>query len=766
MGWFENQIEERRAADQQLLEDSFIRIAGVLLGQRSADRISDMRIITEGAIDEILKYYHYKTTPVPEDIVTAQEHLDYCLRPRGLMYRSVELTEGWYRDSFGPILAFMKEEGLPVALLPGKITGYSFTDPKTGARRRLNAKTAGLFETQAFCFYRPLPRRKLGIPDLFVYMKNCMSLSDIILIVASTAVVSMVGILMPRIIRALTGPVLESGRANALIGIAICMICVALSSQLLGSVKGLMQSRLDTKTSLGVEASMMMRLLSLPADFFRQYSPGELKSRSLSVNQLCSTLLDLVLNTGLTSLTSLLYVTQIFSFAPALVIPSLIICLVTVVFSVMTTLLQIRISRRRMDLAAKESGMSYSLITGVQKIRLAGAEKRIFAKWMNLYAEGAELAYNPPLFIKINGVISTGITLFSNIIMMYLAVHSGIGPSSYFAFTAAYGMLSGAFMSLSGIALSVAKIKPILEMAEPFLKTEPEAPEGREIVTSLNGGIELNHVSFRYSDAAPYILNDLSLTVRPGEYVAIVGKTGCGKSTLVRLLLGFEKPQKGAVYYDGKDINSLDLPSLRRKIGTVMQDSGLFQGDIYSNIAISAPELTLAEAWEAAQKAGIAEDIRSMPMGMHTIISEGQGGISGGQRQRIMIARAIAPKPKILIFDEATSALDNRTQRQVSDSLDAMGCTRLVIAHRLSTIRHCDRILVLEGGRIIEDGTYEDLIDRGGFFAELVERQRLDTGETRDTVPADRQRPDTGTAQGAGPVNRQKPEAGAARAQA
>jgi ABC-type bacteriocin/lantibiotic exporter with double-glycine peptidase domain len=287
-------------------------------------------------------------------------------------------------------------------------------------------------------------------------------------------------------------------------------------------------------------------------------------------------------------------------------------------------------------------------------------------------------------------------------------------------------MLMGAFMSVSGVALYAAQIRPILEMAEPFLNTEPETAENKEIVTSIAGGIELNHVSFRYSEDTPYILNDMSLKIKQGEYVAIVGKTGCGKSTLVRLLLGFEKPEKGAVFYDGRDIEHLDKSSLRRKIGTVMQDAGLFQGDIYSNIVISAPELTVEEAWEAAEIAGIAEDIRSMPMGMNTIISEGQGGISGGQKQRIMIARAVAPKPKLLIFDEATSALDNKTQKQVSEALDKMGCTRLVIAHRLSTIKHCDRILVLDGGSIIEDGTYDELINNKGFFAELVERQRVD----------------------------------------
>ena len=251
------------------------------------------------------------------------------------------------------------------------------------------------------------------------------------------------------------------------------------------------------------------------------------------------------------------------------------------------------------------------------------------------------------------------------------------------------------------------------------------ASEHETLEALQSGGVELSHVSFKYKEGMPNILDDLSLKIRPGQYVAIVGKTGCGKSTLMRILLGFEKPQKGAVYYDGKDLNQIDLKSLRRKIGTVMQTGGLFQGSLFSNITISAPQLTQQEAWEAAEMAGIADDIRRMPMGMHTMVSEGGGGISGGQRQRLMIARAIAPKPKILMFDEATSALDNLTQKKVSESLDSLKCTRIVIAHRLSTIRQCDRIIVLDGGHIVEDGTYEELIEKGEFFADLVERQRV-----------------------------------------
>ena len=729
MGWFENQIEDRREADQLLLEDSFVKAAGVVLGSRDAERISDANIVTKNAIDEVLKYYHYRPVEVPESIQAPGEQLDYCLRRYGMMRREVELKEGWYKNAYGPMLAVRDKDNMTVALLPGKIRGYYYNDPASGRQVRIDSKTAANFRKDATCFYKPLPQKKLGIPDLLLYMNSCFSAGDTILRIVSMLAVTLIGLMMPRLTKALTGPVMASGSVKALIGIAVCMACVQVSTQLITSVSGMLAKRIEIKTSLGVQSSMMMRIMSLPPEFFRRYSPGELKSRAMSVNQLCALMLGMVMTTSLSSVMSLVYILQIMHFARILVIPSLVIILITVAFSTLSTIVQVKLFRKSMDISAKESGMSYSMISGVQKIKLAGAEKRMFARWLDLYSEEAALAYDPPLFLKINGVISTAISLLSTIVMYFLAVESGTSQSSYFAFMSAYGMVMGAFTAMSGIALSAAQIKPMLEMAEPFLTTVPETSGDREIVTDISGNVELDHVSFRYTDDTPYILNDMSIRIKPGEYVAIVGKTGCGKSTLMRLLLGFEKPDKGAVLYDGKDLESLDLPSLRRKVGTVMQNGGLFQGDIYSNIVITAPELTLDDAWKAAEIAGIADDIRDMPMGMFTVISEGSGGISGGQKQRIMIARAVAPGPKLLMFDEATSALDNKTQKQVSEALDAMGCTRIVIAHRLSTIKHCDRILVLDGGRIVEDGTYDELIEKKGFFAELVERQRIDSGE-------------------------------------
>lgn len=727
MGWFENQIEERRTADQQLLEDSFVKVAGVVLGQRSAEKISDARIVTKNAIDEILKAYHYKPVVPPESIQNVNAQLDYCLQYYGLMRRSVELTEGWYKDAYGPILGFLGKEKHPVALLPGRFHGYYYTDPVTKKRVHLNKHTATQLDAEAWCFYRPLPQKKLGMDDLLLYMKRCVSLADCAWIVTAALAVTLVGLLLPRLTRALTGPVLQSKSPNALTGAGICVLCVLIASQLLSAGKGLVVKRLEVKTSLCVQASIMMRLLSLPASFFRKYSPGELKSRAMGVSTISTLLIGIVMSTGLSSLFALLYLPQILGFAPSLTLPSLAAIVLTVGVTAAATFAQARINRKHLEHEARESGLRYALLSGVQKIKLAGAEKRVFAKWLDVYAEGAELVYNPPTLVKVSGVFTLGITLISNIVLYGLAVRNGIQPASWFAFSAAYGALMGAFTALANTAASAAKIRPILENAEPILSAVPETNEGKEIVTALSGSVELDHVSFRYSSDTPYILKDLSLKIRPGDYVALVGKTGCGKSTLIRLLLDFETPESGAVYYDGKDLRSLDPASLRKHVGTVMQDAGLFQGDIYSNIVISAPQLGQEEAWEAAELAGVANDIRSFPMGMHTHVAEGQGGISGGQKQRILIARAIVTKPKLLIFDEATSALDNKTQKHISKALDAMDCTRIVIAHRLSTIKNCSRILVLDGGRIIEEGSYDELIEKGGFFAELVRRQQLTT---------------------------------------
>ena len=726
MGWFDEQIRLRKKNDDSVFEEAFVGMADAVLGSKMSSAFTSDEAKAQGAIEEILKFYKVKQREVPDSVKGLNDRLEYLLRPHGIMRRNINLEKGWYKDSIGAVLGTRKDDGSIVAFIPKGLSGYVYFDAPTGKWVKLSKKTEALFEDEGICFYKPFPLTKLTVRTLMRYILNTLSTADFVLVILATLAVSLIGLLSPKLNNLLMGTIVESESMRLLFGITIFMVCVTISSLLIRAVKTLIMTRINTKMDLSVQAATMMHVLSLPADFFKQYSAGELSSRAQYIQSLCSMLISTVLNTGLTSIFSLIYVSQIFEYAPALVVPSLLIIFTTILFSLITTFYQMKYSKKQMEIAAEESGMSYALITGVQKIKLSGAEKRAYARWSKLYAKQVELTYNPPMFLRANGAFSSIISLTGALVMYFMSVQSGVSVADYYAFNTAYGMVSGAFMSLAGIATTIAQFKPILEMAKPIMDAVPEVSEGKLVIDRLSGGIELNNVSFRYNENMPLVVDNLSLKIRPGQYVAIVGATGCGKSTLMRIMLGFEKPGKGAVYYDGKDLSGIDLKSLRRKIGVVMQNGKLFQGDIFSNITISAPQLSMDEAWEAAEMAGIAEDIRRMPMGMHTIISEGSGGVSGGQRQRLMIARAIAPKPKILMFDEATSALDNLTQKIVSDSLDKLKCTRIVIAHRLSTIRQCDRIIYLEKGQIVEDGTYDELIAKNGKFAELVERQRLD----------------------------------------
>ena len=726
MSWFDEQIHHRDLSDQEVMEDSLLHIASAVLGGGKARTLQDKQTAAKDALEEILKYYHIKSSGIPDDISELEDQLETCLQPHGLMWRRVHLGGKWYRNSMGPILAFRKDNDNSVALLPGPVFGYCYRDPDTGKTHRVNKANASQFSEEALCFYCPLPLKKLGVRDLLIYLAESLNTEDFVFYFVLALTVTLLGMLMTNITRALTGFVLESKDVPLLMGTAVFMISTVFASVLIKTAQQIMMTRISTKASVSMDAAIMMRIINMPPRFFRQYSSGELSTRYGAIGQFCDLLLGNIFSTGISALLSTLYITQIFFYAPSLAKTSLLIIAAGMIMSLISGLIQMRISRELMEKSSKESGLSFALITGIQKIRLAGAEKRAFAKWGHEYADVAALSYNPPMLTRVGTAVSIAINLIGTIFLFFLAVENKVTPSEYISFNSAYGAVSASFGALTGAALSIAGIGPVLDVARPILETEPEASESREHVSHLSGSIELSEVYFRYDQNMPWVINGVNLKINAGDYIAIVGTTGCGKSTLVRLLLGFEKPDKGAIYYDGKDIANLDLHSLRRNIGTVTQDGTLFQGDIFSNIAISAPQMKLEDAWEAAELAGIADDIRAMPMGMQTQISEGSGGISGGQKQRLMIARAVAGKPKILILDEATSALDNRTQQQVAEALDRLGCTRIVIAHRLSTIKNCNRILVLNQGNIQEEGTYDELIAQNGFFAELIKRQRLD----------------------------------------
>lgn len=723
MGWFDEQIRQRIQYDDDAFSDAFAGMASAVMGKKLARAFMDQRVQTKNAIEEILKFYHVKIEEVPDSITDLNEQLEYLMRPAGIMRRSVSLEEGWYKNAVGAMLGVRKEDGRVVALLPAGISGYVYY--LNGRRIRLNEQTAAELEDEALCFYEPFPQRKIGIGDLGLYILRCLAPSDFALAGFITLAVTLVGMILPFISRLIYGSVIGSGSLRLLLAVFAFMLSVKFAQVLMNTSKRLIMERINGKINAAVNAAGMARLFSLPASFFKDYSSGSLAGRMNCIGMLSRTLVDCVLSSGLTAVFSLAYISQMLSYGPGLALPGMAVILISLAVSAIVVLVQMRVTRKTLEASSKEQGISYAMISGVQKIKLAGAEKRAFAKWASAYVPLAKLSYDPPFFVKFGSVISACIPLVGTVVIYYFAIRSRVELADYFAFQSAYGMVTGAFAMLTGMIASIAQIKPVYEMIRPIFEAEPEIEKNRKVVERLGGGIELNNVSFRYTDDMPPVLDNLSLKIRPGQYVAIVGRTGCGKSTLLRLLLGFEKPQRGAVYYDGRDLSKLDLRSLRRKIGVVMQDGKLFQGDIYSNITVTAPQLTMQEAWQALEMAGIADDVRNMPMGIHTLISEGSGGISGGQRQRLMIARAIAAKPKILMFDEATSALDNIAQKTVSDSLANLKCTRIVIAHRLSTIKECDRILVLNKGRIIEDGSYDQLIAQNGYFADLVARQRI-----------------------------------------
>lgn len=726
LGLYDEQIKDRIKNDDATFSEAFFEMSSVVMGKKAlSDVLSDQSKQAKNAIYEILHYYGVAPKELPVNIREVSDQLDFLLRPTGIMKREITLDGTWYKDGIGPLLA-TTADGKVVALIPGKVSGYRYFDYDSGKNVRITKKNYQNISPEVICFYKPFPLRKLTSKDLFRYFSDTVSPADWAMILIASLAVSLVGMLLPYANGIIFGKVIDAGDLTIFFAAFVLLLGVTISQLLINVIKALVMSRINTKMSVSVESAAMMRLLSLPADFFKDYSSGDLANRLNKVTSLCSTVTSIILTGGLTILFSLVYFVQIFTYTPALTLPAIAVILVTLLIFIIVSVIETKNFNEMLAAESKGSGLVFSLISGIQKIKLTGAEKRGFAKWAKLYKEVAEKKYNPQTIVKIVNAIIIAVNTLGTAVIYYFAYASKVSVGQYMAFSVAYGMVSGAFMTLTATTVELSQIRPSIRLIEPLMETVPEVAENKNVVTRLSGNIELSNISFRYNENMPMVIDKLNLKINAGQYVAIVGSTGCGKSTLMRLMLGFETPQRGAIYYDSKDLATLDLKSLRRNIGTVMQNSRLFSGDIYSNIVISAPQLSMDEAWNAAEMAGVAEDIRNMPMGMHTVISEGSGGISGGQRQRLMIARAIAPKPRILMFDEATSALDNITQKHVSDSLEHLKCTRIVIAHRLSTIKNCDRIIVLDGGKIVEDGKYEDLIQQGGLFAELVDRQRLD----------------------------------------
>ena len=733
MGWFGEQLRERIQKDDKGIRKNLRILRDAVSGRKNEYYPGESSAI--GNIRQIESICHYFREDTPEEISEypdIHEQIDHIIQPSGITKRRVRLNENWWKNGDGPLLAAVLGTDCVLALLPNRFRGYYYTDPETGKKVKVTRKNKDLFDEEAYCFYKPLPQKSLSGREYVRLLLKEIRPTDVALTVFAAACAVVFGMLTPRVTEITFSILIPSGKQNLLIPLAVLLTAAAIGSWIMTSVKNALSERIANRLDIYAENAVFARVLHLPAAFFSNRSSGDLAQRIIALNSLLPALMGELFCSCLLSLAlSLVYIFQIGGIASSLMVPALVTYAAEIAFIIVTVFQEERILREALDGSAENNSIVFDFISGIQKIKISGSEKRAFAQWLKGYTKKASSAFNAAFPCCARMQIMITIQLLGTLWVYAAAAGNGLSTAQFAGFTSAFGLALGWLNALGPSVSNLSYIRPALEMGEPILREVPEQSEGKKFVKSLSGRIDLSGVTFRYPESDRNILDNLSLSIRPGENVAVVGRSGCGKSTLMKLLLGFVRPDKGSIYYDGVAIEDLDKQSLRRNIGSVLQNGRLFTGDIYSNITIAAPWLDMDAAWDAAEKAGIADDIREMPMGMHTYISEASAAFSGGQRQRLIIARAIAPKPNILIFDEATSALDNLSQKVVTDSLNSLSCTRVIIAHRLSTIQDCDRILCLDQGKIVEEGTYNELISRNGFFADLVSRQQIPGSHSR-----------------------------------
>ena len=458
MGWFDEQIEYRKKHERELLTDSFEEIARSVTGRRMGIGQLKNEAAVSDAVSALLKHLGVKEKEVPPKITGLSDRLDYLLSSTGIMYREVILNHGWHSDAMGPMITTLKNEGTVIAVLPSDFGGYEYTDPVSGARVKVTAAEEKKISNEALCFYRPLPMRELNIRDLIQYMMSCLSIRDLVNFGVAALAITLVGMLMPKFNQILMGTVIANGSYQLLFAVMSFMLFATIGSILLSIIRALLLSRIRYKLNINVSAATMMRILSLPATFFRNYSAGELNQYIGYMDSLCSTLVDSVFSTAITGVFSLVYLTQIFAFAPSLVWPSLLVTILTLAVSMLSALMQMHIDKEKMVFTARERGLVYSLITGIQKIRLSGAENRAFFKWSKMYTKSAELTFNPPAIIRLSTVITTAISMIGTAVMYFVAVNNQVSVADYYAFNSAYAYISSAFGAITSVALSAASI--------------------------------------------------------------------------------------------------------------------------------------------------------------------------------------------------------------------------------------------------------------------------------------------------------------------
>jgi NHLM bacteriocin system ABC transporter ATP-binding protein len=623
-------------------------------------------------------------------------------------------------------------DDLPVALLPVATNRYEIFNPTAQKRNSVNAKIAATLAPTAYIFYRSLPENLTPL-TLFQFALRDRYRELIILLLTGVAT-TLLGMLVPQATALLIDNAIPDANQKLLWQIALGLAAAAFGGMLFQLAQGFAILRLETFANSSTQAAVWDRLLNLKAAFFRQYSIGDLNARVTAISQIRQKLSSTALRSMFSSLFSLLNLGLLFYYSGTLAVVASGVALVNIAVTLVSGTLTLRKVRPLLEIEGELFGVMVQLINGVAKLRVADAEVRAFAYWGKQYTHQLKLMLSTQQIedslAAINKVLpglTTAILFWISTSLLQRSPASeapGLTTGSFLAFNAAFGTFINGTTDLSSTAIEVLAVLPLWQRSQPILQATPEADVTKADPGFLSGKLVVDRVTFCYRSDGALTLDNVSIHAEPGEFTALVGSSGSGKSTLLRLLLGFDSPASGTIYYDGQDLAGLDMNAVRRQLGVVLQQSRLMSASIFENIA-SGSLISMDEAWEAALMAGLADDIEAMPMGMHTVVSEGGTNLSGGQRQRLFIARALVLKPRILLFDEATSALDNRTQAIVSASLERLQVTRIAIAHRLSTIYKADRIYVLQQGRVVQQGNFSTLASQEGLFAQLMARQML-----------------------------------------
>ncbi|MET7674084.1 NHLP bacteriocin export ABC transporter permease/ATPase subunit [Streptomyces seoulensis] len=637
--------------------------------------------------------------------------------------RAVRLEGHWWRENVGPLVGHRALSGAPVALL-WRRGGYVAVQPANGRETPVEKANAEEFEPRAVMFYRPLPEKRLGPLGLLRFSLGG-TRNDVLNLLLAGLVTVAIGALVPIATGKVLGEYVPQARENLIAQVCLAVMLSGVVSAAFTLLENLTILRLEGRIEGSLQPAVWDRLLRLPTRFFSGRSTGELASAAMGISSIRRLLAGVgpvvaqsvtigAMNVGL-----LLYYNVPMAMAA--------IGMLLVIGAVFTGLglWQVRWQRRLVTLGNKLNNQAFQTLRGLPKLRVASAENYAYAAWAAEFARSRELQQRVGRIKNLSSVLGAVYLPVCTLVMFMLLAGPAKGAmsaASFLTFSTAVTMVLTSVTQLTGAFVSAVAALPLFEELRPVLDATPEVRAGSTRPGPLTGALEARRLSFRYSDDGPLVLDDVSFAVRPGEFVAVVGPSGCGKSTLLRLLIGFDKPVSGSVLYDGQDLGALDQSAVRRQCGVVLQHAQPFNGSIMDVVCGTEP-YSPEEVMAAIELAGLAEDVARMPMGLHTIVA-GSGAVSGGQRQRLMIAQALIRRPRILFFDEATSALDNDTQRTVIESTRKLNATRVVIAHRLSTVMDADRVVVMEDGKVIQQGSPAELLaDTGGRLHELVRRQ-------------------------------------------